>query len=255
MNTSPNITKNMQKVLDFLYVETYTCVEILQMLLQQNNIQSTYVIVKRMVEYKYLTKVTTSFLFGRNINLFGITKAGLSLIEQHSTEYILKRPVFQKSKISLTMLPHKIDIQRFHVLLINKDWTNWVDGSQLGRRSKDQKIPDAVAMSPNGIVYSFEIEREIKASHKYPEIIKSHLVSRKLGKWQRIIYLCPNNNMAKSLERKLRKVKSITYQGKSIQLTEKYYELFSFYGYEEFERKINGNQFLCNANSNLLNTH
>jgi len=243
MSIFHNTTDNMQRILDFLYIETFTRIELLQQLLQQNNVQSTYSIINKMIENKYISKIDKSVITGRNIRLYGITRKGLTLVERYYSDETYKRPAFQKSKISVKMLSHKLDIQRFHILLCHSGWKNWIDGSQLGQRDKDQKVPDAITTSPSGIVYALEIEREIKAAVNYPKIIKSHLVSRKAGKWQRIIYLCPTKNMANSLEKKSRKIKSITYQGGLVQLTEKYHELFSFYGYDEFEQKINLNQF------------
>jgi hypothetical protein len=220
-------------ILKFLRVETCTTPEITQSLLNQKSIQASYQILNRMVAQKLLTKYTLPVIHGRGVLLFGITNFGLAYgwDVDETPEF---RPTFQPSKVSLTTLQHKFDIQMIHVNCIQSGWTEWRDGSQLGFRGKDQKIPDAVACSPANTRVAFEVEREIKSMKRYRTIVLSHLLNRKSGHWDSIIYLCPSLDMAFRLKRIFENFGAIDFNGKKITLTEAHLKPFKFMGYEEF---------------------
>lgn len=230
-----NISPMQLIVLNFLVVETFTTPQIAQQLLKQGTVQATHQMLKRMVKAMLLKQETFPLVCGRGITLYGITEHGLAM---SNNDQFISRPSFQRSRVSATTLRHKLDIQHFHVLLIQNGWNKWQDGSQLGRRDRNQKVPDAVAISPKNTFIAFEIEREIKSLKRYRDIILSHLVSRRNGSWDEIIYLCPTSKMAESLQKKIHSIKSINHQGKSINLTHKHHSLFKFYGYEEARQLI-----------------
>ncbi len=235
MSHSLNLTRNQIKVLQFLLIETYSTPSIIQDLLQQGTVQASYQLLNRMIKTKLICKAVIPVINGRGITIYGITEHGLALSDN---SHFISRPSFQKSKVSLFTIQHKLDIQYFHVLLTQNEWSSWLDGSMFGRRDKAQKIPDAVAVSPTNIKQAFEIEREIKSLKRYKEIILSHLISRKNGSWDEIIYLCPTARMASSLKQKNLSIKSVNQSGKIIVLTESHFLLFHFFGYEEFTKKI-----------------
>jgi DNA-binding PadR family transcriptional regulator len=230
-------TPQALKILKFLRVETCTAPEIIQILLEQGTVQASYQILNRMVTLKFLTKATISVVSGRAVLLYGITNHGLAYAWD-LTEVVEKRPTFQPSKISLFTLQHRLDIHKIHVFTEQAGWTNWRDGSQLGFRRREQKVPDAVAVSTANEMVAFEIEREIKSSKKYRQIIVSHLMSRKKGYWSFIFYLCPSQDMAMRLKRKFEMLGSVDFNGKKIQLTTEHLQHFEFFGYDEFIKKM-----------------
>jgi hypothetical protein len=225
------------KVLRFLRVETCTTPEIVQGLLKQVTIQASYQILNRMVVLRFLTRTTIPVISGRAVLLYGITNHGLAYAwDLHETP--THRPTFQPSKISTFTLQHRLDIQRVHVFAERYGWVDWRDGSQLGFRENQQKIPDAVSLSIDGEKIAFEIEREIKSTKRYRQILVSHLVGRKQGYWNSIVYLCPNADMAVRLQRKFNLLGSVELNGRKIQLTSEHLQPFKFYGYVEFIKNI-----------------
>jgi hypothetical protein len=225
------------KILKFLRIETCSIPEIIQLLLQQKTVQGAYQILNRMVTQKLLIKHTVPIVSGRGVLLYGITNFGLAYAFDFD-ETPTYRPTFQPSKISGVTLQHKLDIQMIHVECIQNGWSDWLDGSQLGFRGKDKKIPDAVANDKSGRKIAFEIEREIKSKKRYRAIVLSHLLNRKCGKWGSIIYLCPNNDLALRLKRIFGNIGSVNFNGKIINITDEHLLHFKFYGYENFFEQL-----------------
>jgi DNA-binding PadR family transcriptional regulator len=224
-------------ILKFLRVETCSTPEVIQSLLKQGSVQASYQILNRMVALRFLTKTTIPVISGRAVLLYGITNHGLAYAwDLH--EIPTRRPTFQPSKISTFTLQHRLDIQKIHISAERYGWVDWRDGSQLGFRENQQKIPDAVAVSTANEMVAFEIEREIKSAKRYKQIFVSHLLGRKKGFWSSIFYLCPTIDMAKRLRRKFELLGSVDFNGKKIQLTNEHLQHFQFYGYEEFIKKM-----------------
>jgi hypothetical protein len=239
MNTS-SPTPQQIAILRFFRIETFTTPQVIQALLQQKTVQAAYQILNRMVCLRLLTKYTLPVLYGRGVLLYGITNFGLAYAWdlEEKPEY---RPTFQPSKISVVTLQHKLDIQMVHIKCIRNGWSDWRDGSQLGFRGRDQKIPDAVAIDLERRKIAFEIEREIKSMKRYRQIVLSHLVGRKNGLWNSILYLCPSQDMALRLKRGFENLGAVNFNGKKILLTEQHLSHFQFFGYDDFfiDLKIN----------------
>jgi hypothetical protein len=226
-------TSQQIAVLKFLRVETFSTPKIIQLLLQQKTIQASYQILNRMVTQKLLTTHTLPIVSGRGVLLFGISNFGLAYTFDLD-ETPIYRPTFQPSKVSAVTLQHKFDIQLIHIHALQNGWSNWKDGSQLGFRGRDKKIPDAVANDNFGRKIAFEIEREIKSKKRYQQIILSHLVNRKHGKWDSIIYLCPTSDLALRLKRVFENLGVVNFNEKKTTLTEAHLEPFKFMGYNDF---------------------
>jgi DNA-binding PadR family transcriptional regulator len=220
-------------ILKFLRVETCSTPEVIQSLLNQKSVQASYQILNRMVALKFLTKTTIPVVSGRAVLLYGITNHGLAYAWDLD-ETPLHRPTFQPSKISVFTLQHRLDIQKIHVFAEQAGWTNWRDGSQLGFRQREQKVPDAVAVSTANEMVAFEIEREIKSMKRYRTIVLSHLLNRKNGHWDSIIYLCPTSDLALRLKRVFENLGAIDFNAKKITLTEAHLKPFKFMGYNDF---------------------
>jgi hypothetical protein len=232
-----NPTPAQLLILRFLRVETCTTPEIIQILLGQKSIQAGHQILGRMVQQKLLTKHNLSIMHGRAISLFGITHHGLAFA-WNLDETPETRPTFQPSKISALTLQHRLDIQKIHIITEQNGWTVWRDGSQLGFRGSRQKIPDAIAVSPDSRLIAFEIEREIKSTKRYKQIILSHLQGRKKGNWDSIMYLCPSSDMAYRLRRVFQGIGTVDFNGRKLALSDEHLRFFQFFGYADFIKNI-----------------
>jgi hypothetical protein len=219
-------------VLSFLLTNVYATVEVIQELLQQKSVQAAYQILNRMVANKLLRKAAISFLGKRSITLFGITNHGIAIASANLGIYKDCR-TFQPSKVSISTLQHKIDIQRIQIMATRLGFDAWKDGSELGFREKTRKVPDAIATF-KGQAVAFEIEREAKSIRRYKDILLSHLVSRKEGRWDHIVYFCPTASLAEYLQKKLRTINKLTLNGRLVYLNDEHFSHFSFYTYNDF---------------------
>lgn len=157
----------------------------------------------------------------RKMHLFGITPHGLALMDQFD------RPYFQLGRTNSAYIPHHQETQRARLAAEEAGWTDWTPGKLLyGKGLK--KIPDAIATSPAGVRVAIEIERHVKTSKRYEEIISAHLqnISKKL--WWEVHYLTPDN-LATRVAKAFESVKSVPVNGDKIPLEQAHRDRFKFY--------------------------
>lgn len=224
-------------LLKYLRIHMWSTVQVLQIHLKHNSPQATYQLLKRMQTNRLITSAIIELPANNRVRLYGITEKGLDYAFDLN-EKVTSTRFFEPSKVSPSTLQHEIDIQKAHTSAVSYGWRDWTNGSHLGKRCSNMKIPDATALSPAGIKVCIEIEREIKSSRRYRDIIASHLSARKQGQWSHVVYLCPSKDMAKRLERKLRSLKYLLWNGSRIALTEAHFEHFTFDSYEYFTRRL-----------------
>jgi hypothetical protein len=238
------ITKAQRIVLSFLKVETWSDVKTLKMLLDHNSVQATHQLAKRMCSNGLLVSAKLQLLSGHSITLYGITETGQAYAWELS-EDVTTSVVFQPSKVSPLMLQHELDMQKLHIQAEHNGWTQWQNGKHLGRRIEGAKYPDAVAVSPQGIICCMEVEREIKSTSRMRQILASHLAQRKSGQWQKIVYLCPSMDLALRLKRKCSTLEYVTWRGSRILLTPNHLEHFIFSNYAFFNSTESEKPYEC----------
>lgn len=229
------LTPLYNEVLRFLREEVFSTTTIIQTLLCHKSPQASGQLLERMCRDGFLIAANISMVKGRALRIYGITEKG-QIYAWQLEEKITTQRTFQPSKISSVMLQHELDMQILHIKAEREGWTNWVNGKSLGKRLFDEKCPDAIAVSPTGVKHCIEVERTFKSAARYRQIIASHLAMRKKNAWEKIIYLCPEQDFASRLERKIRSLEYLIFHSRRIQLTPEHLRHFIFTDYNFFKR-------------------
>jgi hypothetical protein len=216
--------------LRFLREETYSSVGIIQSLLEHNNVQATHQLLKRMKAKGYLASAKIQAGIYTVPLLFGITEFGQAYAWDLD-EDVGNTKTFQPSKVSAFILQHELDMQLMHIKALKLGWS-WNNAKNLGKRLANVKYPDAIATSTDGISWAVEIEREIKSTSRLRSTFASHLSMRKQGYWNKILYLCPTQDLAERLQRKAKTLGHLAWQGQRINLTNAHLEHFIFTNYD-----------------------
>ena len=119
-------------------------------------------------------------------------------------------------------------MQIAHVLAIQNGWRDWRNYKHLGSRVLGQKYHDALVTSRKSITCSIEIEQEIKSASRIRAILTSHLLAMKANQWQHNIYICPELDLAKRLERKFRSLDYVNYANQRILLKDAHFNKITF---------------------------
>ncbi|ECO5951750.1 hypothetical protein G4F23_004602 [Salmonella enterica] len=185
------MARNAEKqraVLRFLRHEYCTTADIVAQLLGVSALPPVYRFLNALTEKGYLRCVSYP-IAGRNVRVWGLTPHGVAFAfdDGETAEAI---PAFQPSKVSVTNLPHKLDVQRLRLLMERAGATNW--RYMVGRlKSSGMKQADALAEF-DGKTVAFEVERTVKSRKRYAEVLSSYLFNRKAQGIDEIWYLCPD---------------------------------------------------------------
>ncbi|MGP5895220.1 MobC family replication-relaxation protein [Pseudomonas aeruginosa] len=211
-------------ILRFLRDETWSVPEILGRVAGISTRQGIHTTLKAM-ERDELVKYHSLPIAGRrDLPLWGITPHGLAMSWSDGEEY-QDRPRFEPSRLTLSRVPHQIDLQRARLAAEAAGWRDWVRGERLGYSVPMR--PDAVATSSKGVTVAIEVERTIKTKSRYQQIIANHLQAIAAGRWVGVYYLTPEG-MAERLQRVMEGVGYIIENGERIELNDTHRRRFRF---------------------------
>jgi hypothetical protein len=168
------------------------------------------------------------------INCWGLTQHGYAMSFTSDEEYSDGR-IIAKSKIAPSTMNHRIDIQRLRVMMEKQGYTDWVSDFSF-KAKKDQasikklgdKWPDAIAQHPDGYLVAFEVERTVKSKKRYGEILVSHLKARKAGQYDKIYYLCPDENITRRVKNIFKTINQVKVDGQLRQISDEHLKPFRF---------------------------
>jgi hypothetical protein len=229
------IAEKQRLILRFLRDETWTHVDVVQLLLGFQTVQPAYKFLKKLEALELLKSSSMPVAYGRDITLWGITANGLAHSFDDSEVY-LERPTFSISRVSASTMQHKIDLQVIRVLAEGKGFSSWSDGSQLGLRKSGLKVPDAVARLGDRTI-AIEVERTIKTAKRYADVISSHLRASRDGHWDVIYYFCPDEVFRKRLTKVFFSIKQLKFKGQTVELTDAHFSKFKFFIYDDLRLK------------------
>lgn len=216
-------------VLKYLRYETWSTASILRQVLSLNSQQAIQQTLA-MLERESLLRKATIGGTGQKAVVYGITAHGLAMSFSEDEEYE-SLPVFEPSKITLSRIPHHLDIQLARLSAQANGWQNWTRGERLGFEVDVR--PDALAVSPRGKTVAVEVERTIKTRKRYQQVIANHLMKIKAGNWDEVLYLTPDG-MANRLKKVFDSIDWIVIRGNRIPLEQKHRDVFSFQSISEF---------------------
>lgn len=241
--------EKIKLVLQFLREEMWSSTNVLSQLLGVAY-STAHQLLKHMAEAK-LIKSAAMFIPGtrgaKRVILHGITNHGLAMSCPLDAEQEIGRP-WEPSKTSPLFVHHQIGLQEARLRAELKGWRSWIPARLLAGQGLP-KLPDGVALGPNGEQVAIEYERNIKSLRRYEVVIGSHIwVVKQRRRWQRIDYLCPTAEFAQRLARTFTRVTHARIEATSSQpgrsglIEQSHLDLFRFYGMAEWPH---GNYFLA----------
>jgi len=172
---------------------------------------------------------------GGTVRIWGLTHHGLHFAIPID-EPLENISVFEPSKVPVSTLEHDIAVQSVHARALRSGWTEWQTAGQAAAMlaKRGLKIPDGIALSPNGQRTAIEVERTLKSARRYEELLVSYLAGRKASLWQHVLYLSPTTEIIARVERAYRAVKKARYNGQVFEVTPAHLALFSFQSIDSF---------------------
>lgn len=205
------IAEKRRIILRFLREEIWTTAELVAALLCFATRAPAYQTLKAMERDGLLRSHAAALAYGRTVTLWGLTPHGLAFAFDDD-EPLQEISIFQPSRVSVSQMSHKIELQRLHIEALKEGWTSWVDGHNLNM-GKGDKIPDAVAVTASGERVAIELERTVKSAKRYYEIVVSYTLRRKANGWQEVRYYCPDESIRRRVEQRIHEIKHLSIRG------------------------------------------
>jgi hypothetical protein len=132
----------------------------------------------------------------RLTRIFGITQTGRAVVDADPNA-----PVFELGRTNPFWVPHHRRCQLSRIAAEQAGWTEWTSERVLRAAGvKLKKIPDAIAISPEGLKVAVEVERHVKTIKRYEEIQWHYVSDLKNGRLDRVVYICPSE-IARSVQK------------------------------------------------------
>ena len=113
-------------------------------------------------------------------------------------------------------------------------WKEWKNGDRLGA-VHDGKRPDAIAVSPDGIRTAIDCERTMKTTKRYEVILAHYLQSLRRGELARVVWLCPDADMAARLRRIVTGIRTVPVAGQRVAVDpQRHHSLLHFLAFDEW---------------------
>jgi len=205
------VLQKRTQVLRFLRQEIWSCQEILGAVMGVESRTAAHKNLARMEEEGLLRRHKVEGLGGGSITLWGITSHGQAL----AFDPVSETPVasyFEPNRVAEITIRHALDLQRLRVQGERAGWKDWINGDRLPELLRGGKRPDAVAMSPTGLRTAIEIERTIKTSKRYEQILASYLMSLKAEQVDQVVWLLPTDDFAVRLRAIVLGIRAVTIQ-------------------------------------------
>ena len=184
-----------RRVLEFLFDETYTTSDVIKKLLGYSSLQGATGLMKKLEREGLIKHHAMKNLAGRGLHLWGISKRGIYAICDPD-ELPERVRSFEPSRVSLLMLPHKIEIQLVKIFLLENKWSI----QSIDPDVWEKKIPDIVCKKPNeDRVISLEVELNIKSQKRYISIIKEYQELQDIGRVDRVVWLTETDRQSAQL--------------------------------------------------------
>lgn len=226
------IAQKRKAVLDWLSVEGFTTVAMLAKVLEvQHN--AAYKTAKSM-EVDGLVGADEIQWMGHKLTLVTLTTHGAMMHAEPGQDF----DYHQKGKVAASTVAHAMDIQAARLAATRAGWTAWEsDHRNQIKASKDDrwlKVPDALAVTPDGERVAIEIERTSKTSKRYQDIIGAYLQLIQKGMFSRVIYVSPTEGLAARLQAHFARLDTFTAvnargQIERFPFTESQHKFFSFH--------------------------
>lgn len=205
-------------MLRWLRDEIWSTPEVLGKIMGLTARQGVYQTLAKMERDGYLASADITIFKKSTQRIVGITAHGLAFAFD-ADEPFEKRPTFEPSKVKLSTLQHESDIQLLRVQAERAGWKNWTPGARLGASQAGNR-PDAIVLDLQMRVVAVEVERTIKTTKRYENILSQYLQAIAKGEYGRIAWVCPTEDLlAARLRRIVSSISSVPINGKRIALS------------------------------------
>jgi hypothetical protein len=223
-------------VLRFLRHEVWSSQSILGAVMKVQSRAAAHKNLQRMELDGLVRRHTIEGLGGGRVTLWGITPHGQAMAFTPG----LDEPIsayFEPSKVAEITIKHGLDMQLLRVQAEQHGWREWLNGDRLGKLLKGGKRPDAMALNPAGLKTAIEIERTIKTTKRYEQILASYLMALKAEQVQQVIWLSPTEDMANRLRAIVFGIPSVTIQRQRFTVDpERHHQRLYFMSYGDWMR-------------------
>lgn len=218
------IAEKRQAVLAWLKTESFSTIPILaQVLGTQGN--ACWKTLKTMERDGLVQSQQLKNAFGA-LAIWGITPHG-SAMAADPADPEPDWTHFEPGRLSTLTIAHHLDVQRARLLLQAQGWTEWRTDRECHRMAL-AKIPDALAVDPDGRRVALELERTIKTVKRYEAIVASYLIAIHQQKMDRVLYLSPVPGVAERLQRLFHSIRAVPVHGQRTALEARHYARFEF---------------------------
>ena len=234
-------TEKRQQILRFLRQEIWSSQDILGMVMGIRSRTTTHKNLVRLEAEGILKKHTITGLGGGTVALWGITSHGQTMSFDPATEEPISA-YFEPGKVAEVTVKHALDLQRLRVIAESAGWHGWINGDRLSNLLKGGKRPDAIVISPDGTKTAIEIERTIKTTKRYEQILASYLMSLKAGEVHQVVWLAPTTEIALRLQAIVFSIRTVTIQKQRFPIDpDKHHARLFFKDYSRWPGDLQGN--------------
>jgi DNA-binding PadR family transcriptional regulator len=205
-------------VISFLSSEPFITAEIATLLFGFSSPKSVYKVLNQLIKKEILLKRDICTGLGKSpVRIFSLTHYGKAMAEEVMGMTIKQ----QSSKISETMIPHTIDVQKVKVILTKRKYSNRIGENQIppSIQSSLNHRPDAIVTHPNGRVVAFEMERTLKSTKRYQSILAGFYNAIQKDDIQGVLYVCNHEQLERVLKRTFSKLIGKNYLRNGVPIT------------------------------------
>jgi hypothetical protein len=222
------------QVLRFLRQEIWSSQDILGGVMGVESRAAAHKNLTRMEDAGLLRRHRVEGLGGGSITLWGITAHGQAMAFDPASEAPVES-YFEPTRVAEITIRHALDLQRLRLQGERTGWKDWMNGDRLPELLKGGKRPDAMATSPAGLKTAIEIERTIKTSKRYMQVLASYLMALKAEQVHQVVWLSPTDDLALRLRAIVLGIRSVTIQKQRFAVDpQKHHGRLSFLGYRQW---------------------
>ena len=164
--------------------------------------------------------------------IYGLTPHAAMLASDFENSVMVN--YFEPGRVSAWTLQHSLVIQKLRLQLQAEGWIGWKSDRQCKREGQQNqwlKVPDAIAVNPDGQHVAIEVERSYKSLKRYPEIVASYLQMLKQEQVAAVRYYCAGQVTAAKMQAIFHSIKQVKIQGQLITLQPHHYQQFHFFNF------------------------
>lgn len=224
------IAEKRQLILDWLKAEGHSSAEILSQVVGMKA-QGAHNTLKAMLRDGLLR--CEDLPTGAKIQvIYGLTPHSAMLASDFENNIMVN--YFEPGRVSAWTLQHNLSIQKLRLQLQAEGWTNWKSDRQCkreGQLNKWLKVPDSIAITPDGQQVAIEVERSYKSLKRYPEILANYLQMMKQQQITCVHYYCTGQCTAEKMQAIFHSIKHIKIKGQDVALQPEHHQKFHFFNF------------------------